>query len=72
MYLGLFGTYRKNETVDVEYQLDGRAEARVGRRDHPRRADDARSVVGRYYAAVADLRRMRRTRCARCCTRSWP
>jgi hypothetical protein len=21
MYLGLFGTYRKNETVDVEYQL---------------------------------------------------
>jgi hypothetical protein len=23
MYLGLFGTYRKNETVDVEYQLDG-------------------------------------------------
>ena len=23
MYLGLFGTYRKNETVDVEYQLAG-------------------------------------------------
>lgn len=23
MYLGLFGTYRKNETVDVEYTLDG-------------------------------------------------
>jgi hypothetical protein len=23
MYLGLFGTYRKNETVDVEYQLEG-------------------------------------------------
>lgn len=23
MYLGLFGTYRKNETVDVEYQLGG-------------------------------------------------
>ena len=23
MYLGLFGTYRKNETVDVEYQLRG-------------------------------------------------
>ena len=26
MYLGLFGTYRKNETVDVEYQRDGRTE----------------------------------------------
>ena len=25
MYLGLFGTYRKNETVDVEYTLDGKA-----------------------------------------------
>jgi len=24
MYLGLFGTYRKNETVDVEYTLDGK------------------------------------------------
>ena len=23
MYLGLFGTYRKNETVDVEYHLRG-------------------------------------------------
>jgi hypothetical protein len=26
MYLGLFGTYRKNETVDVSYQHDGRTE----------------------------------------------
>jgi len=24
MYLGLFGTYRKNETVDVEYSLEGK------------------------------------------------
>ena len=23
MYLGLFGTYRKHETIDVEYHLDG-------------------------------------------------
>ena len=23
MYLGLFGSYRKNETVDVEYTLSG-------------------------------------------------
>ena len=23
MYLGLFGTYRKHETVDVEYRLGG-------------------------------------------------
>jgi hypothetical protein len=23
MYLGIFGTYRKNETVDVEYRLRG-------------------------------------------------
>ncbi len=23
MYLGLFGTYRKHETVDVEYTVDG-------------------------------------------------
>jgi hypothetical protein len=26
MYLGLFGTYRKNETVDVEYHRDGKVE----------------------------------------------
>ena len=24
MYLGLFGTYRKNETVDVEYRRGGK------------------------------------------------
>lgn len=26
MYLGLFGTYRKNETVDVEYRRAGKVE----------------------------------------------
>jgi len=26
MYLGLFGTYRKNETVDVEYRRAGKTE----------------------------------------------
>lgn len=26
MYLGLFGTYRKHETVDVEYRLGGRTQ----------------------------------------------
>lgn len=26
MYLGLFGTYRKNETVDVEYRRRGKVE----------------------------------------------
>jgi hypothetical protein len=26
MYLGLFGTYRKNETVDVEYRRGGKTE----------------------------------------------
>ena len=25
MYLGLFGSYKKNEQVDVEYTLDGQA-----------------------------------------------
>jgi hypothetical protein len=26
MYLGLFGTYRKHETIDVEYRLGGKAQ----------------------------------------------
>jgi len=28
MYLGLFGTYRKNETVDLQFQRKGRTELR--------------------------------------------
>lgn len=28
MYLGLFGTYRKNETVDLQYHRDGKVELR--------------------------------------------
>jgi hypothetical protein len=26
MYLGLFGTYRKNETVDLQFRRGGRVE----------------------------------------------
>ena len=26
MYLGLFGTYRKNETIDLQFQREGRTE----------------------------------------------
>ena len=26
MYLGLFGTYRKNETIDLQFQRDGKTE----------------------------------------------
>ena len=29
MYLGLFGTYRKHETIDVEYHLAGDARAQL-------------------------------------------
>jgi hypothetical protein len=28
MYLGLFGTYRKNETIDLQFQHDGKTELR--------------------------------------------
>jgi hypothetical protein len=28
MYLGLFGTYRKNETIDLQFQRGGRTELR--------------------------------------------
>lgn len=26
MYIGLFGSYRKNETVDVSYRIDGKTQ----------------------------------------------
>ena len=35
MYLGLFGSYRKNETVDIEYHLGG----------HPKLAADVEIVA---------------------------
>jgi hypothetical protein len=28
MYLGLFGTYRKNETIDLQFNRDGKVELR--------------------------------------------
>ena len=28
MYLGLFGTYRKNETIDLQFQRGGKTELR--------------------------------------------
>jgi hypothetical protein len=28
MYLGLFGTYRKNETIDLQFSRDGKVELR--------------------------------------------
>lgn len=28
MYLGLFGTYRKNETIDLQFKRDGKTELR--------------------------------------------
>ena len=30
MFLGLFGTYRKNDSVDVQYQLAGQQRLAVG------------------------------------------
>ena len=36
MYLGLFGTYRKDETIDLQFQRDGKTELLS---DLPVRAD---------------------------------
>ena len=29
MYLGLFGTYRKNETIDLQFTRNGKTELRA-------------------------------------------
>ena len=35
MFLGLFGTYRKHETIDVQYQRDGKTELAPDLTIHP-------------------------------------
>jgi hypothetical protein len=35
MWLGIAGTYRKHETVDVVYTVDGRREVETGLRPQP-------------------------------------
>jgi hypothetical protein len=35
MWLGIAGTYRKHETVDIAYQADGRREVETGLRPQP-------------------------------------
>jgi len=35
MWLGIAGTYRKHETVDVVYELDGRREVETGLEPEP-------------------------------------
>jgi hypothetical protein len=39
MWLGIAGTYRKNETVDVVYEVDGRREVETGLRPQPYDSD---------------------------------
>jgi hypothetical protein len=43
MYLGLFGTYRKHETVDVQYMRAGKVELISDAAIHPDRAPDPHS-----------------------------
>jgi hypothetical protein len=43
MYLGLFGTYRKHETVDVQYMRAGKVELISDATIHPDRAPDPHS-----------------------------
>jgi len=39
MWLGIAGTYRKHETVDVAYEADGRREVETGLRPEPYDSD---------------------------------
>jgi hypothetical protein len=40
MWLGIAGTYRKNELVDVAYEVDGRREVETGLQPHPYESSD--------------------------------
>ena len=39
MWLGIAGTYRKHETVDIAYEADGRREVETGLQPQPYEAD---------------------------------
>jgi hypothetical protein len=39
MWLGIAGTYRKHETVDLVYEMDGRREVETGLRPEPYDSD---------------------------------
>ena len=39
MFLGVAGTYRKNDTVDVVYEADGRREVETGLQPQPYDSD---------------------------------
>jgi hypothetical protein len=39
MWLGVAGTYRKHETVDLVYEMDGRREVETGLRPEPYDSD---------------------------------
>jgi hypothetical protein len=39
MWLGIAGTYRKNETIDLVYQADGRREVETGLTPQPYESD---------------------------------
>jgi hypothetical protein len=41
MWLGIAGTYRKHETVDVVYEWDGRREVETGLEPQPYDGDDS-------------------------------